>query len=181
MALPKSQKKFTVKMPVCPYCHAIAKHYGYQCPQNPKNKCKYCGGSNHTSLMCQQKPRKALNNERASTKSRRTATSRLWFKGNPPDHDGTWGCYLHISPHCPIRVTRSTLQQEHIKPKNRYKELRYMTLNIKASCEFCNKLKGPWTLEELAETYPQVAAMLLLPEWVAWEAEISQFVKPELH
>lgn len=181
MALPKSQKKFSVKLPVCPYCGAVAKHQGWQCPQNPKNRCKYCGKPGHSSLMCQSKPRRAMKKESEKTESKRTATSRQWFKENPPDHKGTWECYLQISPQCPVRITRSTITLEHVKPKNRYKELRYITLVIKPACEFCNKLKGPWTLEELAETYPRVAEMLLQSAWVAWEAEIAQFVRPELH
>lgn len=151
MALPWRDKKPQIKMPVCVYCGAIAKHYSYQCKQNPRNKCKYCGGTDHTSLMCLHKPRRPIANESAATKSKRTAVSRLWYELNPPDAKGLWYCYLRISPECPVVLTRSTITLEHVKSKVRHPELKYEVTNLKAACSPCNKLKGSLDIEELSQ------------------------------
>lgn len=150
MSLPNRDKKPKIKMPVCNFCGAVAKHYGYQCRENPKNICKYCGGRDHTSLMCQKKPRRPISNESAATKSKRTATSRLWYELNPPDASGLWYCYLRISPNCPYKLTRSTITLEHVKSKVRHPELRYEVTNLKPACSACNKLKGSLDVEELS-------------------------------
>lgn len=148
MALPKRDKKPKINMPICPHCGAIAQHYGYQCPKNPRNKCKYCGGA-HTSLSCFNKPRRPLRQESEKARSKRTETNREWFKINPPDKKGLWYCYLRISPLCPIKLTRTTIRLEHVKSKVRYPELKYVVSNLKPACEHCNKLKGSLDLEEL--------------------------------
>lgn len=149
MALPKKDKKFKVNLPTCPHCGAVAKHYGYQCPKNPKNNCKYCGSSTHTTLMCLNKPRVPIRQESEKARSKRTATSREWYRLNPPDENGTWICYLQISPRCPRILTRSTITLEHVKSKVRHPELKYDVNNLKPACEFCNKLKGSLDLEDL--------------------------------
>jgi 5-methylcytosine-specific restriction endonuclease McrA len=149
MALPKKDKKFKMKLPTCPFCKAVAKHYGYQCVLNPKNLCKYCGSNMHTTLMCINKPRVPLRKESEKAKSKRTATSREWYTLNPPDKNGTWTCYLQISPRCPRILTRTTITLEHVKSKARHPELKYVVSNLKAACEFCNKLKGSLDLEDL--------------------------------
>lgn len=138
-------------MPVCPYCGAVAKHYGYQCRDNPKNKCNTCGSSYHSSLMCPNKARRPLKKESDKTKSRRTAVSRLWFELNPPDARGLWYCYLRISPDCPHKLTRSTITLEHVKSKVRYPELKFEVTNLKPACSPCNKLKGSLDVEELSQ------------------------------
>ncbi len=150
MALPKPDKKFKIKLPECSFCGAIAKHYGYQCRLNPKNQCKYCGESTHTSLMCLKKPRRPLKKESEKTKSKRIAVSREWFKLNPPSPKGTWECYLQISPECPRVLTRSTITLEHVKSRARHPELKYDITNLKPSCAPCNFLKGSLDVEELS-------------------------------
>ena len=150
MALPWNQKKPVIKMPVCAICGVVAKHYAYQCPQNPKNKCKYCGGTSHSTLMCQNKPRRPIKQESDKARSKRTKVSREWFKLNPPDEKGVWICYLQISPNCPVKLTRSTITLEHVKSKVRYPELKYEVSNLKPACGECNKLKGSLDLEELS-------------------------------
>jgi 5-methylcytosine-specific restriction endonuclease McrA len=165
MALQRRDKKYEIKLPVCKWCGAIAKHHSWQCPQNPKNKCKYCGSPQHTSLMCQKKPRRPLKQEAEKTKDKRTTTSRLWFELNPPNERGLWFCYLRISPMCPVKLTRSTIQLEHVKPKVRYPELAYEVTNLQPACGFCNKLKGSWELHQL----PKVLGTIRLPEDTTWD------------
>jgi 5-methylcytosine-specific restriction endonuclease McrA len=149
MALPKKDKKYKPKLPVCKFCGAICKHYSYACIKNPKNQCKYCGGTNHTSLMCLKKPRKPIRQESVKAQSKRTATSREWYRLNPPDNNGNWICYLQISPRCPRILTRETITLEHVKSKARHPGLKYDVNNLKPACEFCNKLKGSLDLEDL--------------------------------
>lgn len=151
MALDRRDKKFQIRMPECPFCGAIAKHYGYQCKDNPKNKCKTCGSNYHTSLMCPHKKRRPLRKESEKTTAKRTATSREWFRLNPPDPKGLWYCYLRISPQCPYKLTRSTITLEHVKSKARHPELKYDVTNLKPACEYCNKLKGSLDVEELSQ------------------------------
>lgn len=151
MALPWRDKKPKIQMPVCPFCGAVGKHYGYQCKDNPKNKCKTCGSNYHTSLMCPHKPRRPLRQESEKSKSKRTATSREWFRLNPPDARGVWYCYLQISPRCPIKLTRSTITLEHVKSKVRHPELKYDVTNLKPACEYCNKLKGSLDVDQLSQ------------------------------
>lgn len=134
------RKPFSVKLPTCKFCGEIGKHYSWQCPN---------------------KPRKALKKEAPKSQARRQRTSREWYESNPPPNpDGTWTCYLQISPLCPKRVDRTTINLEHVKPRAKYQHLKYDPSNIRPACEPCNKLKGPWTLEQLAETYPKIRKML---------------------
>lgn len=149
MALPKRDKKFKVKLPTCSFCHAVGKHYSYTCPDNPKNKCKHCGSSWHPSMNCPGVPKKAIKKESNSTRSKRVATSKLWFQINPPNASGHWICYLNTSPECPRVLDRSTITLEHVKSKVRYPELRYDVTNLKPACSHCNKLKGSLDLDEL--------------------------------
>ena len=131
--------------------------------------------------MCFDKPRLPIRKQSEKTEAISTATKHQWYKENPPAHNGTWTCYLQIAPECPVLVTHSTIQQEHVKPKVHYKELRYVLINIKPACQDCNKLKGSTELEKLAKSYPRIKAMLLQPEWKQWEIEVQKFVQPELH
>lgn len=150
MALPWRDKKATIKLPVCKYCDAVAKHYSYQCIYNPKNHCKHCQGTNHTSMTCPSKPRPQLRQEARKTREKRVAVSHEWFKLNPPDNDGLWHCYLRVSPECPYELTRATIQLEHKKSKARHPELRYDVTNLAPACAPCNKLKGSLDFDELA-------------------------------
>ena len=112
---------------------------------------KYCDdcGITHTSLMCLRKPRHFMRTVSEKTLDRRGQTKREWLRLNPPDERGTWTCYLQISSACPIKLTASTLNLEHVKSKARYPELRYDLNNIKPACSPCNKLKGSRDVEEL--------------------------------
>lgn len=128
-----------------------------------QNICKWCGQTNHTSLMCFQKPRKRIKPVAKHTEQKEIDCKYAWFKENPPDESGTWVCYLQISPLCPILLTKETIVQEHVKPKGRYPELKYVVSNRKPSCEYCNGLKSSQSLETLAEEYPHLREYVLFP------------------
>lgn len=174
MALPKRDKKYEIKLPVCPYCKAVGKHYGWQCPNNPKNKCKYCGSTQHSSFMCFKKPRKAIRKEAVKTRRKRLTTREKWLTANPADKDGNWPCYLQIAYNCPGTVNISTLTLEHVYSRADYPILRYEIINIKAACEFCNKVKFSNSIENLALLYPRVALMVQTPEWREWNLKVKQ-------
>lgn len=120
-------------------------------------KNKYCDGCGvtHSTIMCFNKPRRAIKKEADKTRDKRTEVSRLWFELNPPDSRGVWYCYLRISPQCHIKLTRSTIRLEHVKSKVRYPELKYEVTNLKEACDPCNKMKGSRDLEEIPEYMAQ--------------------------
>ena len=120
------------------------------------NPCKYCGGATHTSLMCFHKPRNRIRKESPKAYAHRQETKSAWLLENPADDNGEWECYLQISDVCPIKLNADTLVLEHVKSRSTSPELRYVISNIKASCEFCNRLKGSKSLELLAEYYPKL-------------------------
>lgn len=160
MALPKNQKRYEVQLPVCKYCGAVGRHYSYQCPNNPDNACKYCGSPYHKSIQCFEKPRKPIRKESIVSLSKRTQTSREWFKQNPPDERGRWFCYLRISPDCPHVLTRSTIQLEHVRSKVRRPDLKYDIDNLKPSCHSCNRQKASRSVEDLTELFPHLTIYL---------------------
>jgi len=144
--------------------------------KNNYKKCKYCGGRNHSSIMCFRKARKPLRQESISHKIKRTATAKAWFVLNPPDKDGYWECYLHISPRCLSRVNIENIQLEHVYPKGKYKELRYRHENLKPSCSFCNDLKRSNTINALVKSgmFPMLEKMVCSQEWKKWEVQMAQ-------
>lgn len=83
-----------------------------------------------------------------------------WKELNPPDENGGWDCYLHISPNCLRHVTRETLQYEHVQPRWKFPELKYDESNIQASCEPCNKLKGSSELVFWVDEFPHLRRYL---------------------
>lgn len=113
------------------------------------------------------KPKKMLNRstrpiktESDSARRKRIATYKKWIIANPGDENETWTCYLQISVLCPKTLTRPQLTLEHVKSKVRHPDLRYDPDNIRASCSFCNKLKGSRELEELARIWPHLIKYL---------------------
>jgi 5-methylcytosine-specific restriction endonuclease McrA len=134
-----NHKPFKIRIPECSHCGSFGKHYSWQCPQ---------------------KPQAVLRTESPKAKAKRVETSNLWYELNPPDNRGNWRCYLRISPDCPKYVNRATINLEHVLPRVKYRELKYDVANIRPACRSCNKLKGPWTLEQLAETYPRAEQVI---------------------
>lgn len=86
-----------------------------------------------------------------------------FFLLNPVDENGYWYCYLRISPECPYKLTKQTLQIEHVKSKVRYPHLRYEPTNLRPACGFCNALKDSLDLEELSQL-----SSIRLPEGTTW-------------
>jgi hypothetical protein len=135
-------------------------------------KCKYCGAG-HWSSTCFQRPRKPMAQQSKRTKDLSLAMKHQWRKDNPPDKGGHWLCYLRISLTCPIFLDNELLTYEHVRAKVRSPALKFCSKNIRPACESCNKLKGSWSVTELAESYPQVFAMVTTPEWQAYEEQLD--------
>jgi hypothetical protein len=150
--------------------------------------CSFCGSPTHTAFLCSRRRhawdshrKTPLRRESKVHNQRRSIVSRTWFIENPPDESGGYICYLQLSASCPTWVSKNEVTLEHVYPKKLYPELRYLTINIKPACEFCNKLKGSNRLESLVIVYPKLHDLLTTPEWLAWETEVTKFIKPELH
>lgn len=118
--------------------------------------CLVCGKRAYSEYCVQHKPRKFIKKESASYKAKRQACAKQWYRGNPPDENGEWPCYLNgLSRRCLIKVNPETIKLEHVIPKVKAPELKFEPSNLKASDEFCNSVKGSWTLEQLVERYPE--------------------------
>lgn len=115
-----------------------------------KTFCKYCQAeTNHTSIMCFNKPRRPIRQVSKKTLRKEQETKRLWFENNPPDSKGVWLCYLRISPWCPVKLTRSTIELDHVKPRSGNPHLKYDITNLRPACTYCNQLKGSRSLESI--------------------------------
>lgn len=149
----------------------------YRLRATPKRgyACKYCGSHEHYSYTCFKRPQKPIVVESATHKAKRRACRKRWLrmKSNQPDENGNWACYLGIAPDCHVHINIDTISLEHVRAKVRSPKLRYCARAIKAACPPCNKLKGSWSIQQLAETYPHIAAMIVTPEWIAYEAELD--------
>lgn len=113
--------------------------------------CKYCEGTDHTSLMCFNKPRRPIKPKSDKTARLEQETRQLWFALNPPNERGLWYCYLRIAPDCWNKLTRTTIQLEHVQSKARYPERKYDVTNLMPACGPCNKMKGSRDLEDIPE------------------------------
>lgn len=123
--------------------------------------CKYCQErTTHSSFTCFNRPRPMMKQESDKSRQKRLETSDKWFELNPPDEYGYWHCYLEISPNCPHRLTKATLELEHVKPKSKHAELKYDVNNLRPACGPCNYMKLSTSLEKLAETYPHLKKYL---------------------
>lgn len=149
-------------------------------------KCSYCGKTGHTSMYCYAKPVVSLktfhrlNPESPKAKKERVRTAAIWHQNNPPDENGNYECYLKISALCPQTVSREILTLEHVYPRAKFPELKYNWRNIKASCPYCNKLKGSNTIEKLALMFPQVALLIETKEWQVWQRKLNiRIISPE--
>lgn len=112
--------------------------------------CKYCEGTDHYSINCFQKPRHAIKKISNKTLNKKQIVDRLWYETNPPDDKGTWTCYLQLTKQCPIKLTRSTIQLEHVKSKVRHPELKFEATNLKPACSWCNRMKGSLNADEIS-------------------------------
>lgn len=135
--------------------------------RTPKRACIHCGSLLHYKTFCRQAPKKPIitrqpiPQESKKTNAKRVKTANQWFRENPPDETNHWECYLQISVLCPKRLSRGLLTLEHVRPKVKNPELRFVVSNIKPSCSFCNRLKGSRTLEQLVVNWPYLVKYLV--------------------
>lgn len=103
--------------------------------------CKYCGGENHPSWKCFDKPRIPLKNNqlkhRAGVDPKWIETRHEWIHKHPPI-DGGYSCH-----YCRKFITLDQLTLDHKIPKSglgiTYK---YQLDNLVPSCYPCNIKKG---------------------------------------
>lgn len=62
---------------------------------------------------------------------------KLWFKNNPPNHEGYYICYL-----CNYWVPAKEITLDHIIPRSARPDLRYEQSNLAPACWSCNSEKG---------------------------------------
>ena len=137
-------------------------------------RCSLCGRDGHTSIMCWNKPKKAMRQEAVNTRVKREATSNEWYRQHRPDKDGFYTCYLQISPYCPRKVDRGRgMTLEHVYSKRDYPELRYYSLNLKPACDACNKLKLSNSINKLCKFFPRLTELVATPEWQEWEDQMQ--------
>lgn len=101
--------------------------------------CKHCESREHSSFYCFQKPRKPIRRVKRIRRHGKyykkwQETRTEWLKQNNAPF---YYCYL-----CGIRVKRSELTLDHIKPRSRHPELRYELANLAPCCWWCNTKKG---------------------------------------
>jgi hypothetical protein len=156
--------------------------YSHKKPKRKSNQtstCKFCGERGHTKFDCFNRPKTVLKNtkklrqESLSTRQKRQEFASEWFQHNWPK-DGQWICWLQISKKCPIKLTRDMVQLEHVYPKRKFPELKYIQENVKPSCEFCNELKRGNTPEQLALLFPSVSRQVLTEAWKEYVIRLSQ-------
>lgn len=123
--------------------------------------CKWCEGTDHTSLMCFRRPRPLLKTRKAIHKFGPTAAKMMeayneWLQQNPPDKNGEWDCYLPVHhPLCPRKLTIETLTRDHVEARSRRPDLKFDPKNFRPASYWCNQAKGSLTVEEYAERNQQ--------------------------
>lgn len=144
--------------------------------------CRHCGGKDHSSMTCWQRPRSGFTSKRKSLRWRSKKAEikygelhKAWHKMNRPNKDKGWTCWLQISPSCPKQLTYAKLQLEHVYPRAKFKELEYVVMNVKPACESCNKAKLSNTPQQLAMYYENIALKIQTPAWKRWEQQVIPF------
>lgn len=87
-------------------------------------------------------------------------TRNKWIQENPPNADGYWYCYLHISPMCLNQLDIYAVTMEHVIAKGKGIEYRHDLKNIKPACSPCNSLKSSRSLESLSKEFPHLISLL---------------------
>ena len=119
------------------------------------NPCKTCQSTWHTKAFCPQnrtplkQSTKRIKPMSDKTRAKSQVRDQAWFEQNPPNERGIWFCYLNISKRCEFKLTRSTIQLEHVSAKVRAPELKYDITNLMPSCAPCNSLKQSLSIKEL--------------------------------
>lgn len=120
--------------------------------------CKYCGGTNHQSFQCFKRPKKP-SKPKAVKPLKRTAikvkidykwlaTRREWFSLHPPDHAGYYYCKIVPCLLPGVPMLQAEVALDHIKPKGKYRELKYVLSNLRESHHLCNNEKGSLSDEQ---------------------------------
>lgn len=110
-------------------------------------ECTYCGKSDHSSLMCFNKPRsnKPPNPDTKGYRNEKAAYAH-WYRENPPDENGLWYCHYCGEPltndrdKLDLGIQRITI--DHYKSRSGNPHLRYEPSNFVPSCYTCNSEKG---------------------------------------
>jgi 5-methylcytosine-specific restriction endonuclease McrA len=148
---------------------------------HPIKPCKNCGRTGHYAINCYNlrrpslRQRKPLRLRSQKEEERYGIFHKKWHAINPPNAEGFWVCYLQISKGCPKVLTYEELQLEHVFPRSKYPELKYVLANVKAACAPCNKLKRSNTIYQMALFYPRLAELINSPEWFRLVAELGVF------
>lgn len=125
--------------------------------------CTVCGKRAYSEYCMQHKPRTPIKSKRHYIKpesdkerSKRLKTAQRWYNIFKPDpYTGEWDCYLNgLARNCLRKVDEYSIVLEHVEPKVKAPEKRYRVKNLRPSCQPCNKKKASWTLDQLAERYP---------------------------
>lgn len=146
----------------CKYCGS-ERHFPFQCWKNPKRikgfsvpkplHCTYCDRIGHLKVNCfEHKPKipsylidpetkryppvlRAAKLKSYGKWAKRWAKTRSqWFIENPADNYTCYLCGKYLNPE------ETTL--DHVIPRSRAPELRYVMSNLRPCCMTCNSIKG---------------------------------------
>lgn len=116
--------------------------------------CKWCGGTDHTQFYCRQKARTPIKRNtalvvrsnvslvRQNKPIRRLgkqhqlwmATRKLWFE--------LYYASRYYCHYCGIGMLKSETTLDHLIPRSRRPDLRYVLWNLVSACGPCNTKKG---------------------------------------
>lgn len=102
-----------------------------------QTRCSKCAYNKYAPKLQQRKPIKKVGKVAKAWIEYR----HEWIKRHTTSN-GTWTCYLQISPMCLKTLTIDTLTLDHVIPRSGAPHLRLEDSNIKPACEFCNAMKG---------------------------------------
>ncbi len=150
--------------------------------------CSFCGSISHNSIRCYKKQiaslrdkphkkKKPIRKEIPIANNKRQLLKTTFFANNPPDEKGGYTCYLQISPHCLKWISKPYVTIEHVYPRQKFPELKYIPENILPSCEFCNKTKMSNTPEQLAIFFPNIKVMLETKEWLKFMNKLRSAIE----
>lgn len=118
--------------------------------------CKYCGGTDHTTLMCFNKPRVPFKPATATKGYQNMeAAYTHWYRENPPDENDLWYCF-----YCGVPLTREPskldmgvqrITIDHYLARSGNVEIKYDPANFVACCFKCNSEKGSMSGDDYIE------------------------------
>lgn len=110
-----------------------------------RSNCKWCGSSLHWASQCIKNPKRKIYHigKHSNIRSKLQNARRVWFRKNPPNHQGYYVCYLCKKWLAPIET-----ELDHVEPRSRRPDLRFELKNLRPACHACNTAKGSLYLEE---------------------------------